>query len=796
MARFATLDVLAIGDAASPELASARQRLDHLGCTLEVHAAIGPIGGEAAGEDLSRRPLAAEHFRSPSLAHALRDRLASSPPDVVHFEELVMAQYEAAFRCPTSIDRQKLEWSFLEALAELEPGSPARLTEARRFQRWEERLSGRFGAVITTGAVDARALARYHDGVHVVPIAVADSLAAPPGRTRAVDHVLLYGTRDYPPNVDSTRHYLEQIWPLLRERAPDLFTRVVGSGEPRAADLAGPGIESLGFVEDVAPILSGSGVLVVPLRIGGGARTKILEALACGMPVVSTRVGVENLELEAGRHFMLAETPLDFVEAVLRLRRDPELATALAREGELRVSEQHRVASNAARLEAIYRGLRHPGPWMRERRRRRALLIGVAPLPEASRSRQLSFPGYRTAQFRDVLDSTGFDLRMALLDEEPGRGDEIARGERLEPRGFLTGVARLHSEWEPDIVVTAGGYHAARAGSHLDTPRPLWIDLAGDLAAEGQLRAARTMDETAASGHLAVLRLALTRGDHFSVVGASQRLALLGQLGLAGRLSGSRLGEEPVSVLPVTCDGPDALPPPGGAGLRLLWGGSYNTWMDEVTLSKGLELAMDERPDLELVGTAGGVPGHDESAWRVFWERARASRHAGRFRDLGRLPRSEAREVLLGCHATLAISRPCLELELGSRLRVVEAMAHGRPAVLTGLGDLARAIGEAESGVLVPASDPRALASALVGLDARRLEEMGRRAFEQWRRSWTRAALQPLAEWIERPSRWPRPEPGSSSEARALRLEAELEVFRSSLTFRALRRLDRLLGRG
>jgi hypothetical protein len=113
-------------------------------------------------------------------------------------------------------------------------------------------------------------------------------------------------------------------------------------------------VEVRGFVADIRTVLQGPGALVVPVRVGGGARTKVLEALACGMPVVSTALGVENLDLVPGRDFLLAETESEFVAAVSRLARDPELAAAIGREGAAR-AQRFRWSEIEGRVELIYR---------------------------------------------------------------------------------------------------------------------------------------------------------------------------------------------------------------------------------------------------------------------------------------------------------------------------------------------------------------------------------------------------------------------------------------------------------
>jgi glycosyltransferase involved in cell wall biosynthesis len=804
---FATVHVLAIGDPSDPRASASREALQALGVTTEVFQPTGPGPQESDPADLQRLPDAVSHFRSPGLARALEEQGRASPPDLVFLEELVMAQYAGAVSAPLVIDRQKVEWSYLDALAAAGGDAAGGRAEVLRFRRWEESLAGRFAAVLATGAGDASLLEPFCGAgtVHVVPIAVDDGFRRPPDRTADVHEVLLYGTLDYPPNAQANAEYFASVWPALRTALPALRTLVVGSGDaPSSVPRDDPRVELRGYVAHIAPILESAGTLVAPLRVGGGSRTKVLEALACGMPVVSTAIGVEDLGLEPGRHYLRAETPEQMAESVLRLARGPGLVSALGREGSSRIEEAFRQAAVRRIVEPLCRGLAGAAAVGKPSSPRRALLVGVHPLSGDEGAFGQAFPGHRTTQFRDALREAGCTVETVLLDEEgKGAGPSAPGVHVLRPEEFRSGHAlqRLHGAWGPDVVVAAGGFHAARVVSGLATPAARWIDLPGDLAAEGQLRAATSGEEGLLADYLAVLDRALAAGDRFSVVGPSQRLALLGQLGARGRLTPETAGTDPVAVVPVASDGPEAPPALPAGPLRVVSCGGYNTWLDAETMFAGLERAMARCEGIVFVSTGAAVFDGEAKAHGAFWRRVRDSRFAARFEDRGRVTRAEARAVLSSGHVALAIARPSLEAELGSRHRAVEAMAYGRPVVITALGDLARSIGDVGAGVAIPPGDAGALAEALLRLAADRaaLASQGKTARAWWEASGTpRAATAPLREWVARPTRWPAADGPSARgrDDRLLRLQAELDHIRGSLTFRGLRLLDRLLGRG
>lgn len=225
---------------------------------------------------------------------------------------------------------------FLRERSALERGVLDYGTAAEIAMREQREIAtyDRADLVIACSEEDVRALASVCDRPSVV---IPNVNLLRPRRSRVRGHSLLFvGGFRHAPNVDAVTWFVEEIFPLIRERVPDVVFRIAGSHvPPEIESLRGsPGIEIVGFVEDTGFWLDETAVSVAPLRYGAGMKGKVTEALSAGVPVVTTSIGSQGLGATSGEHLAIADTAPAFAEAVIAALADPVAAARMGREGQ------------------------------------------------------------------------------------------------------------------------------------------------------------------------------------------------------------------------------------------------------------------------------------------------------------------------------------------------------------------------------------------------------------------------------------------------------------------------------
>ncbi|WP_395752828.1 glycosyltransferase [Prosthecobacter sp.] len=206
-----------------------------------------------------------------------------------------------------------------------------------RMKRHEMEMCSRFDGIITVSEKDEsifRGDLALTNVLGTAPTGVdLEYFQSFPRTSSAVPTVMFMGSMDWYANVDGVNWFVEAVWPLIQREMPEARFVIVGRKPPaeiQALATTGRNIEVTGTVPDVRPYLRGADVIVVPLRIGGGTRLKIYEAMAAEVPVVSTTIGAEGLDVKDGRHVLLADTAEDTAVKVLQVLRTPGLGAELA----------------------------------------------------------------------------------------------------------------------------------------------------------------------------------------------------------------------------------------------------------------------------------------------------------------------------------------------------------------------------------------------------------------------------------------------------------------------------------
>jgi polysaccharide biosynthesis protein PslH len=214
--------------------------------------------------------------------------------------------------------------------------------EFRKMLAYERAILRRVDHIIAVSQHDRNLMAAWVDPARITVVPTGVDLEEYSPQNSSTDKGLLLmfvGAMDSKPNVDAVEYFCAHIWPLILAKAPEAKFRIVGRNPSRRVrNLASKSVEITGTVPSISGHLREATAVVIPLRIGGGTRLKIYEAMALGKPVVSTMVGAEGLELTHGENILIADDPRSFADAACSLLQDAELrqrigfsAAALAR---------------------------------------------------------------------------------------------------------------------------------------------------------------------------------------------------------------------------------------------------------------------------------------------------------------------------------------------------------------------------------------------------------------------------------------------------------------------------------
>jgi len=292
---------------------------------------------DAAMHVVDPLPYAVSKYRSRGYRRKLDALLAEKPFDLIVCDFLFPAvNLPHDLPCPAVIFTHNVESEIWRRHAETKASLPAKMlygAQYRRMRRYESAALARFDGVLAVSDADRRTFARVYPGavpapIHVVPTGVDTGFFAPtaPASPENGRDIVFTGSMDWLPNEDAMLFFCDKVLPIIRAEEPDVRLSIVGRAPTPAvsklADTYRGSVRVTGRVDDVRPYVAEAGVYVVPLRIGGGTRLKIFEAMSMAKAVVSTPVGAEGLPVEDGRHLIFADEPNTFARAVVRLLRD------------------------------------------------------------------------------------------------------------------------------------------------------------------------------------------------------------------------------------------------------------------------------------------------------------------------------------------------------------------------------------------------------------------------------------------------------------------------------------------
>jgi glycosyltransferase involved in cell wall biosynthesis len=365
-----------------------RDYTEHLECFCERVVTV-PISRSrwtdaisAAKSFITGHPAVIYRDNMAEMEQALKDLVLQEQYEIVHCDQTAMAQYGLYVRQLKNgrktrlvLDQHNALYKAVDRQADQMTGWRQTLwkSESTRLALYEAKLIREFDSVLTVSEVDSEALlslledsekALLAPKFSAVPICIDPAERNYLEREPSSTNIVFLGTMYWPPNAEAVLWFARKIMPKVLAKVPSANLIVIGKNPPDEVKALEPGeglisghVQITGFVSDPEPILQKCAVFIVPVLAAGGMRVKILDAWLWGLPIVSTTIGAEGVEVRPGKNILIADDPDDFSEAVVNVLKNRKLANALSISGRKWVEEKYSWQEVYHEIGNVYRNL-------------------------------------------------------------------------------------------------------------------------------------------------------------------------------------------------------------------------------------------------------------------------------------------------------------------------------------------------------------------------------------------------------------------------------------------------------
>lgn len=308
-----------------------------------------------------REPFSVIAHHSSKFAQRIDELVKENNIDVIHYDTIALARFLGiASHLPSVLTHHNIESQLMARRAAVErwPASAYLSMQARKLIAYEAVMSPHFDVNVMMSELDALALCEIAPSVEtaVVPNGVDIEYFSQVSETQ--DPSMIYtGGMNMFANRDAVMYFVNHIWPSVKAARPDARFDIVGQDPPQellAKMSEDSGLRVHGYIDDVRPLVAKAAVYVVPIRVGGGTRLKVLDALAQGKPIVSTSIGCEGIRVTAGHNIELEDDPGAFARRVVALLNDPERRRELGGNARRLAESNYAWGPIGKRLEAVY----------------------------------------------------------------------------------------------------------------------------------------------------------------------------------------------------------------------------------------------------------------------------------------------------------------------------------------------------------------------------------------------------------------------------------------------------------